>query len=162
MAEFTPITIETQEQLDGMFKDRLNRQNEKHSREMSELKNQYSDYEALKEENIGFKSQIEQLNGQLSEVSEKVKGYDALIAEKDAAISEYKIREIKGYVLSEMNLPIDAMNFLQGSDEETIRQNAENLKTLVGKGHYVAPLAGYEPKSTDGRNEALRQMLQGL
>lgn len=71
MAEFTPITIETQEQLDGMFKDRLNRQNEKHSREMSELKNQYSDYEALKEENIGFKSQIEQLNGQLSEVSEK-------------------------------------------------------------------------------------------
>ncbi len=161
MAEFTPITIESQEQLDGMFRDRLNRQNEKHSREISELKAQYSDYETLKEENQGFKSQIETLSTQLSEANEKVKGYDSQIAEKDAAISQYKIDSLKGSIISEMNLPSDAINFLQGSDEESIRANAESLKSLVAAGHKVAPLAVRET-SVNSRNDALRQMLSNL
>lgn len=162
MAEFTPITIESQEQLDGMFKDRLNRQNEKHSRELAELRTQYQDYDELKEANSGYQSQIEQLTSQLSEVNEKVKGYDSVIAEKDATISQYRLNALKSSVLAEMNLPSDAINFIQGTDEESIRQCAESLKTLVGAGHHVAPLAAYEPKSTDSRNDALRSMLQGL
>lgn len=161
MSEFTPITIESQEQLDGMFKDRLNRQSEKHSKEIAEIKSQFSDYETLKEENNNYKAQIETLNSQLSAANEKIVGYDSQMAEKDETISNYKINTLKSSILAEMNLPGEAINFLQGSDEDSIRANAESLKLLVTAGHQVAPLAVHE-SAMGGRNEALKQMLSNL
>lgn len=161
MGEFTPITIESQEQLDGMFKDRLNRQNEKHSKEISELKSQLSDYEALKEEKNGFTAQIEALTSQLNEANEKVKGYDSQIAEKDSQIEAFKIKELKNSIMNEMGLPIDAVNFVQGNDEESIRTNAESLKNLVSAGYHVAPLANHE-RPIESRSDALMQMVNNL
>ena len=83
--EFTPIT--SQEALDAVLKDRLNRQKEKHVREMSEMADKYKDYDVLKAQNDEYAQQITSLNSALEESTQKVAGYDSQIAERDAKIT---------------------------------------------------------------------------
>lgn len=152
MAEgFTPITIESQEQLDGMFKDRINRQNEKHSKELAEkLGEVKSDYE----------SKLAEVNEELAKAKEVASGYDSIIAEKDAKIHEYELASVKSQVALEMGLTHDAVKFLQGDNEESIRSSAEALKSLVKV--TPAPMAREEAVGGNSEQASYREMLNNL
>lgn len=91
--EFTPIT--SQEALDAVLKDRLNRQNDKHSKELEAIKAQYSDYEALKSAQTDYEKKLNELSTQLTEANDKVSGYDSQIAELSAQIKAYETLSIK-------------------------------------------------------------------
>lgn len=157
MAEFTPITIESQEQLDGMFKDRLNRQNEKHSKEISELKAQITEFETLKEKESGYVSQIEELNKQLTELGDKANSYDSQIAEKDNLIKNLTINSLKEKAVRNFDLSSEAIEFLHGETEEEINASAEKLQKLAPK-QKVAPLVGDNSKEVDGVLASFRAM----
>jgi predicted RNase H-like nuclease (RuvC/YqgF family) len=137
--EFTPIT--SQEALDAVLKDRLNRQNEKHAREMSEMSAKYSDYDALKTQNSEYAQQITVLNSALEESKQKVAGYDSQIAERDAKISAYEVSIMKSNIAATLGLAPELAERLTGSTEEELRADAEKLSAIVGKSHRVAPLA---------------------
>lgn len=161
MAEFIPITIETQEQLDGMFKDRLNRQNDKHSKEIAELKAQFADYEELKANKDGYDAQITELNAKLDEANEKLNGYNSQIAERDAQIADLKVNSYKERAIRVFNLTDDAIEFLHGGTEEEVNASAEKLSKLTPK-TVIAPLAGNEQPISDANSNAYRTMLNNL
>ena len=156
--EFAPIT--SQDALDSVLKDRLNRQNEKHAKELAELKSQYADYEELKASKDEYERQLTELQTQLTDVQGKVSGYDSMIAERDEKIKAFEVRDKKLRIANEMNLPTDAIEFLKGEDDDTIRESAEKLSKLTPK--KVAPLAGVETPVSDEKTIALKSMLQSL
>lgn len=159
--EFKPIN--SQEELESVLKDRLNRQNEKHSREIAELKSKYADYDELKALSTESAAKISSLNDELSQTKEKMAEFDALIADRDNKIKAYELSATKARVASEFGLSLEATQFLQGSDEDALRQSAESLKNLVGKA-FPTPKASGEPAGS-GENSmdiALRQMVQSF
>ena len=145
--EFTPIT--SQEALDAVLKDRLNRQNEKHAREMSEIADKYKDYDALKTQNSEYEQQISVLNSALEESKQKVAGYDSQIAERDAKISAYEASILKSNIAATYGLAPELAERLSGDTEETLRADAEKLAAIVGKSHKVAPLANATNANVD-------------
>ena len=147
--EFKAITIESQEQMDSLFKDRLNRQEEKHRKEIADIKAGFSDYEELKTKASDSSKEIETLKGQLKEANDKLIEHDSLMAEKDKKIKDFEIDAMKTKVISEMGLSFEAKSFLQGEDEEAISKSAESLKNLVGKNR-TAPMASHEPSGNGG------------
>lgn len=156
MAEFTAIT--TQEEFDAAIKSRLERERNKYSEQLAgfdETKNQLA--EAQK--------QINDLSNALKDANDKVANHDAEIAERDTKIRSYEIDSVKTKVANEMGLSYEAIGFIQGDDEDTIRKSAEGLKNLVGT-KAVAPLKSDEPSiandSEAQKNAELRKMLTQL
>ena len=137
--EFTPITSE--EALDAVLKDRLNRQKEKHVREMSEMSEKYKDYDALRTQNDEYVQQITALNSALEESKQKVAGYDSQIAERDAKINAYEISIMKSNIAATYGLAPELAARLSGDTEDDLKADAEKLANIIGKSHKVAPLA---------------------
>lgn len=152
MAEFT--VIETQEQFDNAIKARLDREKSKYSEQIAELEGFKTKYEESQR-------QIADLSNALNSANEKVSGFEGQIAEKDSKIKDFEIKASKTQIANELGLSFEAIEFLQGNDEDSIRKSAENLKTLVGSTK-VAPLASGEPQNVDPKDVALRGMLAEL
>lgn len=149
MGEFTPI--ETQEQFDSMIGERLKREGEK-----------------IRKEYEGFLSPddvTKKYEGYLSpdEVTEKYKGYISPdeAALKDAKIKGYETHSVKTRIAHELGLSYEAIDFLKGEDEESIRKNAEILKGLVGN-KQAPPLANPEGNNGNSVDASLRNMVKNL
>lgn len=147
MSEFK--IIETQEQLDEVLKERLKRERETTRKEFE-----------------GFLSPsdvAEKYKGYLSpdDVKERYKNHlsPEEVAKLNSKIKGYETDSVKTRIAHETGLSYDAVQFLKGDDEETIRKSAESLKGLVGV-KKTAPLASTET-SLD-KDSALRQMVRNL
>lgn len=151
--EFKPI--ETQEQFDTAIKSRLERERNKYT-------DQLADYEKIKTQLTDAQKQIGELTSALDGANKKIAGYDSKIAERDTKIREFELRSEKMRIARDCGLSSDAVDFLQGEDEETIRRSAESLKSLVGT--RPAPLAVAEPVITEASKQqaALKGMLKDL
>ena len=152
MADFT--VIETQEQFDAAIKDRLNR-------EKSKFAEQLAGYDETKAQLDEANKKITDLTDALTAANEKISGFDEQIKERDTKIATYATRAAKTQIAHEMGLSFDAIDFLQGDDEDEIRKSAESLKNLVGA-QKVAPLANNEPVNLDPQEAAFRGMLSDL
>ena len=80
--EFKPILINTQDEMDNLFKERLTRERQKYDGYMSP-----KDVEELK---AGYDKQIADLNKAAASEKEKYAAYDAQIKERDAKIAKYE------------------------------------------------------------------------
>lgn len=129
--EFTPIT--SQEALDNVLKERLNRQSEKHSRELAEVRGQYADYDELKTKQQDYETQLNELRTQLDDAQAKVSGYDSQIAERDERIKAFEVRELKLRIANDENLDAEAIEFLHGETEDEIRESARHLYAITTK-----------------------------
>lgn len=156
--EFKPIA--TQEEFDEAIKDRLNRQSEKHSKEIADLNAKIGELEKSNGNSGEYEKQISDLESQLKELGEKVSGYDSQLAEKEAKIREFEKERIKAKVAHEVGLSLDAIGFLKGDDEESIKASAESLKNLVGA--KVAPLAKTTPNVGDSTTEGYKALVSSL
>lgn len=160
---FNPI--ETQEQLDSIIKDRIDRA--KRSAE-AETKAKYADYDEIKANYENLTKQVADLTNQLTEAGTKAEGSTAeieqlndQIGELKQQVAQYETVSVKTKVAAELGLGIEALEFLQGDDEEAIRKSAESLKALVGKN--VAPLAHLEGnQEEDGVTAAFRKLNPNL
>lgn len=143
--------IETQEQLEEVLKDRL-------KRERDTVKKDYEGY-------LSPQDVEEKYKGYLSpdDVEKKYKDHlsPEKVAELNAKIKGYETDSVKMRIAHEAGLSYEAVQFLRGEDEESIKKSAESLKGLVGASH-AAPLASTEPSGVNAENAAIKNVLKGL
>ncbi|MDR3304410.1 MAG: hypothetical protein LBS85_00045 [Clostridiales Family XIII bacterium] len=128
MADFTAVTIETQEQFDDLVKDRLARQ-EKQIRE--QVSGEYADYKDLKRAasehetaRKGWETEKDDLNGKLESANTRIKTFE-MTALKAKILAKEEIP---------WNLREQAIELLKGETEDEIKASAKLVKTLLGKG----------------------------
>ena len=142
--------IETQEQLDAVIGERLRKAKDT-------VRKEYEGYLSPDE--------AKKYEGYLSpeEVEKKYAGYlsPEEAAKKDEKIKGYETASVKTRIAHEVGLTYDAVSFLKGEDEESIRKSAETLKNLVGATN-ISPLASTETDAGKANDTAFKNVLKGL
>lgn len=151
MENFKPI--ETQEELDRVIGERLKRE-----RETTEKKFEgYLSPDDVKKNYEGYLSP--------EDVKKKYENYlsPEEAAKKDAEIKRYESDSVKTRIANELGLPLEMAQRLQGSNEESIRKDAEALAKVLGSAKkVVAPLRSTETQKNDARTEAYRDLVKNL
>lgn len=143
--------IETQEQLEEVLRDRLRRERETTRKEFDGFLSpdaaaeKYKGYLSPEDVEAKFKDHLSP--DEASKLRAKIKGYET--------------DSVKTRIAHETGLSYDAIQFLRGEDEESIRKSAESLKGLVGMNN-VAPLASTEQTLADSNEVALKKMVRNL
>ena len=157
MADFTVIT--TQEQLDAIIGERLKREKET----VSKSYEGWTSPEKLAEITKDYDSKLTAKDTAISEANSKAAKYDSDIKERDDKIKSYETASVKTRIAHELGLSYDAISYLQGNEEESIRKSAEGLKTLMGASKGVPPLADSEGQGgKDPTKAALEKTLKEL
>lgn len=150
MSEFRAIN--TQEEFDEAIGERLRREQETVRKEFKG----YLPPEAVEKKYKGYLSP--------EEVQKKYEGYLSAeeVAKKDALIRKYESDSVKTRIANELGIPYELAGRLTGTDEESIRKDAETLKGIIGAQRKpVAPLMkeGVQGDETDA---ALKTMLSEM
>lgn len=148
MSEFKPI--ETQEALDAILKDRLDRQKKSVT---DEIKKQYEGW-ISPEDAKKSTDEIAALTGKLSD-SEKT------IADLTAKNSAYEISSVKMRIAHETGLPYELAERLSGSTEDEIRKDAETLSQFTTQAQ-ATPSFTSEPPVGNSTDAAFRALAQSL
>lgn len=152
MAEFK--IIETQEQLDAILKDRL-------ERERKTVESRFSDYDAIKSRNAELETQLSDLQSRMDAQASKYQGYDDQIAALTQTVRDHETASAKTRIALETGLPYELASRLNGSTDEELRADAANIKKLIGT-RAAAPLASTEPVAADPKAAAWQTMLNNL
>ena len=97
------------------------------------------------------------LSSQIETLQTEKEALQTQLTEKDGQIAKYEIDSVKTRIARECGLSFEAIEFLQGEDEEAIKKSAESLKALVGTNS--VPLANPEAKpEEDGVTAAFKKM----
>ena len=107
-------------------------------------------------------TQLSGLNDQVKILTDEKNSLQTQLTEKDGKLAKYETDSVKTKIARELGLSYEAVDFLQGDSEETIRKSAESLKNLVGKS-FVPPQ--YNPEQGKGGNptsDDFRQMSREL
>ena len=148
MSEFKPI--ETQEALDAILKDRLDRQKKSVT---DEIKKQYEGW-ISPEDAKKSTDEIAALTGKLSD-NEKT------IADLTAKNSAYEISSVKMRIAHETGLPYELAERLSGSTEDEIRKDAETLSQFTSQAQ-ATPSFSSEPPVGNSTDAAFRALAQSL
>ena len=144
MADFTPIN--TQEELNNIIGERVRRERETVTREVTQKFEQQiteKDGEIAK-----YKTDMEALNQQLTDANGKISGIPAL----EEKIRGYERASVKSKVAREVGIPYELAERLSGETEEDIRKDAEGMRKLIGAMKPGAPLANGE-RNTGTQND---------
>lgn len=136
----------TQEELDKIINERLDRASKKHADEL-----------AKKE------AEIDKLKKDFTDIKSKYKGYDDEKAKRDqefadltAKLKGYETASVKRKIADELGLDTKALEFISGETEEEMKESAEKLKALTGS--TPPPLATTETKPLDKVEEAFQEL----
>lgn len=147
-------TIETQEQLDIIIKDRLARQEKS-------VRAEYADYDGIK---VQLEEKTKEANGlaeQLKSLTEKSNGFDAqlkaITEERDKARAELDKTEV---ALSK-GLPTELISRITGSTKEEMEADAEKLAKLF-KAQNAPPSFNPDQPSGDPKDTAYKELLKNL
>lgn len=149
MSEFK--TIETQEELDNIVKERLRREREK-----------FGDYDDLKKRVSELESENSALKSTVEEDKQTRAGLDAQITELQGQVSNYETASLRTRIALQNGLPYDLADRLQGADEEALRADAERLAGFMRPTTPQAPLRDTEPPIGDDKTMQMKQMLREL
>ena len=154
MSNFT--VIETQEQLDAIIGERL-------KRERKSFEKQYEGFMSPEDVQEKYKGYLS-----TEDVEKKYKGFVSpeelkkQLDEKDLTIKGYELNSVKIKTALKHNLPYEFASRLNGTNEEEIQADAENLVKLMGTN---TPIGSTEP-SGDNKNAvntaSLKNVLNGL
>ena len=158
---FTPI--ETQEQFDAAISKRLAREREAGRREAeASLVEKYGDYDSLKGQLTEKETKLTELGNQLVEAQNARDGFSAQIAELQSKVAKYETNSVKMRIAQEYGLDAKLADRISGEDEESMREDAQKLKDIVGETRWKkVPMKSTEPEAEDNK-AALKSMLQGL
>lgn len=145
MSEFKPI--ETQEALDAIIKDRLERNTKSVTEKVTEeITNKFNEQLAglseVTKNRDELKANLESLQTQL----ETYQGKDAELADMQAKLAEYETNSVKMEIAKQCGIPLEFYDRLQGGDRDAILKDAEalakSLKTYGGGSPRPNPDAG--------------------
>ncbi len=145
MSEFKPIT--TQEEFDAAIKERLSREKAKYS-DYDQLKSRVTELET---ENVDLKSTIEANNQSKADA-------DKQLEEMQSKIAGYETASLRTRVA----LQYDLADRLQGTDEESLKADAERLAGYMKPKESIPPLKTNEPNLGDDKDAALKGMLHKM
>lgn len=148
---FEAITIETQEQMDELFKDRVARAEKKFEGWISP--------EDLTGKLAAKDEEISNLTAQITDLEKEKSEFDTKLADKDKTIKQYEIGSAKTKIANELGLSYDAVDFLKGEDEDAIRKSAKTLSELLKKNKSGMPEPSSEKGTPDSKTAALKEML---
>ena len=97
-----------------------------------------------------FSAKVEELNGQITTLTDEQTSLKTQLTEKDDTIAKYEIDSVKTRVAREYGLSYEAIGFLQGEDEAAIKASAESLKSLVGTQKAAPSFNPEMPPEEDG------------
>ena len=151
MSEFKPIT--TQEEFDAAIKARLSREREKYA-DYDQIKSLVED---LKKENVDLKSTIEATNQSKADA-------DKQLEEMQNQIAGYETASLRTRVALQHGLPYDLADRLQGTDEESLKADAERLAGFMKPVSKVAPVKSTEPivPKEDDERTMYRNLVKNL
>ena len=141
--EFTPITINTQEEYDNLVKERIDRAKKSEREKFAG----YDDY----------KAKAEKYDTDIKAKQDEITAKDNTIAELNAKVAKYESDSVKAKVLKEFGLSQDLSKWITGDDEESMRVNAQELQQIVGV-QKTQPLA--DPESEDDTEDDERTALK--
>ncbi len=154
---FTPITINTQEELNRMFGERAEAaRRAEHER----MEQQYAGFDDFKAKAEKYDSDIAALNEKISGLEGEKSTSAAKISELEGKIREYETSSVKMRIARETGLPAELAERLSGADEAAMRADAEALAKLI-KSQNIAPM--YKPSGeggNDGKDAALKNLLK--
>lgn len=147
--EFTPITINTQEEFDNLVKERIDRVK----------KTEASKYAGFDD----FKAKAEKYDTDIKAKEDEITAKDNTIAELNAKVTKYERDSVKAKVLKEFGLSQDLSKWITGDDEDSMRANAQELQQIVGI-QKTQPLADPESEDEEADDErtALKKTLKTL
>lgn len=147
---FEPIT--TQEQLDGIIKERLKRDRETQSK-------RYEGWISPED----HQKAVDAANKAFADYKTAHAGDEKTIADLTAANKAYETAALKNRVAHEVGLSYEWIPRISGDDEEAIRADAESLKQLVGtQTAPPLPMKSTETDPVDTKNAQFRTLLNGL
>lgn len=145
-------TIETQEELDNIVKERIRREREK-----------FGDYDELKKRVSELESENSALKSTVEDDKQTRAGLDAQITELQGQVSNYETASLRTRIALQNGLPYDLADRLQGTDEEALRADAERLAVFMRPAPVPqAPLRDTEPPIGDDKTVQMKQMLREL
>lgn len=130
MSEFTPI--ETQEELDRIIGQRLEREKESTAKK-------YGDYDDLKKQNKEYQKQVSDLSAELKKYEEGSAETSSQISELEAKVKMYETDSVKTRIALEAGLPYGMARRLAGETEDEIREDAKSLVNLIGSQQVNTP-----------------------
>ena len=133
--------IETQEQLDAVIKERLERQASKHSKELAELKAKYEGYlspDDVTKLKASYEDKVNELNGSISSNADKQKEFETQLAEANKKLSQYQRESMQVRVAMSNGIPYELASRLTGSTEEELTEDAKKLASFVSSTSQVA------------------------
>lgn len=139
--------------------------NEKLAEKQEQWKRKYEGYlspDDVKTQTAELNKQIADLTKALEDSNKQIEGFTADIADRDSKIKAYESHSVKTRIAHEAGLGYDAIDFLKGDDEDSIRTSAESLKKLMGTRQ--APPVVNEPKimDSDPSREAAKKLIKNL
>lgn len=156
---FTPITLNSQEDVDHFMADRLARARRAGAEEEAKKYTEFAGYKAKAEK---YDADISAKDQRITELEGEKNTSAAKITELEGKIREYETNSVKMRIARETGLPAELAERLSGTDEAAMRADAEALAKLI-KGQNVAPM--YKPGGeggTDAKESALRDLLKKL
>lgn len=154
MSNFEAIT--SQEQLDAVLGERLKRNEEKWAKKYEG----YFSPDDVAQKCGDYEKQITDLTNALDGANKKTSAFEKEMAEKNQTIRGYELSSIKSRVAHETGLSYEAIDFLKGEDEDSIKRSAESLKNLMGSSR-PAPKFENEPE-INSKNSEIRKLAQSL
>lgn len=144
--------ITSQEQLDGIIKERLKRDRETQAKRFEGWISPEDHQKA-----------VDAANKALTDYKAAHAGDEKTIADLTAANKAYETAAIKNRVAHEVGLSYEWISRISGEDEESIRADAESLKELVGTPSTPPlPMKSTETDQVDSKKAQFRTLLNGL
>ena len=151
MADFK--TIETQEELDSIIKDRLAREREASNKRFEGFISPEDHKKALAEANKSF-----------DEYKKAHDGDAKTIEDLRAEIKKHETASLKSRIAHEVGLGYEWIDRIGGDDEKSIRADAESLKKLVGNiSTQLLPTKSMEGATKeDSKTASLRSVVNSI
>lgn len=176
-----PVTINSQEEFDKVVGERLAREAAKYA-DYDALKAKASQYDTLNAQDYptqlaSLKAKFETTAADLAELTKKTNEATATnaatIADLQAKLAASELSGMRSRICAEAGLPYNMAVRLQGTTEEEIKADAQNLAKFVVPGVYPAKTepahntSGGEakfnpPSSEDAKDAALRTMARDI
>lgn len=143
--------IETQEALDAIIKNRLERNTRSVTEEVTKKFEGWISPEDAKKS-----------TDQITELSAKIKENEAQIADLTAKNSAYEAASVKAKIAQEAGLPPELANRLSGSTEEELKKDAQALAEIVKPKHQQHRFSTEHSEGMSGVEKAFYEKNPGL
>ena len=147
--------IETQEQLDKIISERLNREREK-------FETQLSGFESLKTEKENLEKQLSDLSTTFEETKSNTQTKEEEINNLNKKVKDYETKNLKTKFALENGIPFEFASRISGDDEKAIKEDAQKIAEFFKKQQPTAPLKDTEPAKVDGANGGYKNLLIDL